>query len=133
MSYFSGSTAEVNTPATWTVPADLAPLGMGPGITFRPSVGRNLLVNLVRMEPGARAARHNHDEEQASYVLEGLIEIEVSGERRRVVAGELVIIPSNAPHEVWIPEGTGAATVLDVFAPPRQALLEVLAASRKEG
>ncbi|MBO0707659.1 MAG: cupin domain-containing protein [Candidatus Dormibacteraeota bacterium] len=131
MSYFSGSSAEVNTPATWTVPEDLEPLSMGTGITFRPSVGKNLLVNLVRMEPGAHPARHNHDEEQASYVLEGVMEIEVSGERRRVGPGELVIIPANAPHEVWVPEGT--TTVIDIFAPPRQALLDILAAHQQEG
>lgn len=130
MSYFSGSSAEVNTPATWTVPEDLEPLSMGTGITFRPSVGKNLLVNLVRMEPGAHPARHNHDEEQASYVLEGLMEIEVSGEKRRVGPGELVIIPANAPHEVWIPETT--TTVIDIFAPPRQALLDILATHQRE-
>lgn len=129
MTYFSGSSAEVNTPATWAVLEDLEPLGMGPGITFRPAVGKNLLINLIRMEPGAHPARHNHDEEQASYVLDGVMEIEVSGERRRVGPGELVIIPPNAPHEVWIPEGT--ATVIDIFAPPRQALLAVLAANAK--
>ncbi len=131
MSYFSGSSAEVNTPAIWSAPAELEPLTMGPGITFYPSVGKNLLVNLVRMEPGAHPARHNHDEEQASYVLEGVMEIEVSGDRRRVGPGELVIIPSNAPHEVWIPETT--TTVIDIFAPPRQALLDILEAHRQQG
>ena len=130
MSYFSGSSAAVNTPATWSVPANLDPLSMGTGITFFPTVGKNLLVNLVRMEAGAHPALHNHDEEQASYVLEGLMEIEVSGERRRVGPGELVIIPANAPHEVWIPEGT--TTVIDIFAPPRQALLDILAAHQRE-
>jgi quercetin dioxygenase-like cupin family protein len=129
MSYFSGSSAEVNTPATWSVPASLDPLSMGTGITFYPSVGKNLLVNLVRMEKGAHPARHNHDEEQASYVLEGVMEIEVSGEKRRVGPGELVIIPPNAPHEVWSPEGP--TTLIDIFAPPRQALLNLLAASEK--
>jgi quercetin dioxygenase-like cupin family protein len=129
MTYFSGSSAEVNTPATWSVPATLEPLGMGPGITFRPTVGKNLLVNVVRLERGAHPARHNHDEEQASYVLEGEMEIEVSGEKRRVGPGELVIIPPNAPHEVWTPEGP--TTLIDIFAPPRQALLDVLAASQK--
>lgn len=129
MSYFSGSSAEVNTPATWSVPATLEPLGMGPGITFRPTVGKNLLVNVVLLEQGAHPARHNHDEEQASYVLDGVMEIEVSGEKRRVGPGELVIIPPNAPHEVWVPEGP--TTIIDIFAPPRQALLDVLAASQK--
>jgi quercetin dioxygenase-like cupin family protein len=131
MSYFSGSSAEANTPATWSVPANIEPLGMGPGITFRPTVGRNLLINVVRMEPGAHAPRHNHDEEQAAYVLEGQVEIDVSGERRRVGPGELVIIPSNAPHEVWIPEVT--TTVIDIFAPPRQALLDILAEHQGKG
>ena len=129
MSYFSGSSAEVNTPATWSVPAELEPLGMGPGITFRPTVGKNLLVNVVTLEPGAHPARHNHDEEQASYVLEGWMEIEVSGEKRRVGPGEMVIIPSNAPHEVWTPEVT--TTIIDIFAPPRQALLDLLPADQK--
>ena len=129
MSYFSGSSAEVNTPATWSKPASLDPLSIGTGITFYPSVGKNLLVNLVRMEPGAHPARHNHDEEQASYVLEGWMEIEVSGEKRRVGPGELVIIPPNAPHEVWTPEVT--TTIVDVFAPPRQALLDLLGSHQK--
>jgi quercetin dioxygenase-like cupin family protein len=109
----------------------LEPLGIGPGITFRPTVGKDLLVNVVRMEPGAHAARHNHEEEQAGYVLEGLVDIEVSGERRRTGPGELVIIPSNAPHEVWIPEV--ATTIIDISARPRQALLHILAAHQGKG
>ncbi len=129
MSYFTGSSAEVNTPATFSEPATLEPLEMGPGIIFRPTLGKNLLFNVVRLEQGAHPARHNHDEEQASYVLEGAMEIEVSGEKRRVGPGELVIIPPNAPHEVWSPDGP--TTLIDVFAPPRQALLDLLAASQK--
>ncbi|MGH7922767.1 MAG: cupin domain-containing protein [Candidatus Dormibacteraceae bacterium] len=125
MSYFSGSDTAVNTPATWAVPGSLENLEMAPGVTFQPTVGRNLLINLVHLDAGAHAAKHNHPEEQASWVLEGRMEIEVSGEKRRLGPGELVIIPPNAPHEVWSPDG--ATTLIDLFAPPRQALLDILA------
>lgn len=125
MSYFSGSDEAVNTPAVWSTPQTLKALEMGPGILFQPTVGSNLLINLVRMDTGAHPAKHNHPEEQATWVLEGAIDIEISGEKRRVGPGELVIIPPNAPHEVWVPEGPAA--VIDIFAPPRQALVDLLA------
>ncbi|MFZ0216682.1 MAG: cupin domain-containing protein [Candidatus Dormiibacterota bacterium] len=126
--YFSDSGSAVDTPATWVTVDDVAALDMGPGLAFRPTVGQNLLVNVVDFAANTHAPRHYHDEEQACYVLQGELDFEISGERRRVGAGSIVVIPPNAPHEVWSHES--GAKVIDIFSPPRQALLEIVRAQR---
>jgi quercetin dioxygenase-like cupin family protein len=126
--YFSASGTESNTPGQWVKPANLLALDMGEGVTFRPTLGQNLLVNHVEITPQSHAARHHHEEEQIAYVLEGELDIEVSGDRRQLGPGELVVIPSHAAHEVWTHEQ--GVTLIDIFAPPRQALVSRMRSER---
>lgn len=107
------------------VDADVAPLTLGPGLTSRPVVGGNLLASFVRYEAGAVAPRHSHVEEQLFVVLEGRLEIELGDTTRLMAPGDIAHIPSWVPHQVRAIGGP--AYQLDVFSPPRQALLDLLA------
>jgi mannose-6-phosphate isomerase-like protein (cupin superfamily) len=51
--------------------------------------------------PGATTERHHHREsEEFYYLLEGSGEIEVDGERAAVAAGDAILIPPGAWHQI---------------------------------
>lgn len=125
--YFGEAGPEPSEPGRLlNVEVDIPPLTLGPGLTSRPVVGRNLLASFVRYEPGAVAPRHAHVEEQLFMVLEGELEMELGDSKRLMRPGDIALIPS------WVPHGVralaGPAYQVDVFSPPRQALLALLAA-----
>lgn len=97
------------------------------GIRVRAAVGEDCMVNLVEFERGGEAPMHAHAEEQLVLVLEGEVRIDVGGEARVLRPGQVAVIPSWVPHGA-IGESERALTV-EVFAPPRAALLELLDAA----
>ena len=59
-------------------------------------------------------------------VLEGEVDMDLGGESRRLRPGDAVLIPAWVPHSV---RSTGGPVYqLDVFSPPRRALLKLLEA-----
>jgi quercetin dioxygenase-like cupin family protein len=124
--YFGRPAGEPGEPGLFLHIADLEPvLELAPGITTRPIVGTNLLASFVRYEPNAVAPLHSHVEEQLFMVFEGEIELELSGERRVLRPGDAALIPA------WVPRSAravgGPAYQLDVFSPPRRAMLDMIA------
>ncbi len=107
-----------------TIDADLPRLDFAPGLVLRPLVGRNLLASFVSYQPHAEAPLHAHEEEQVFIVLEGEIELELDGERRLLRPGEAALIPAFVPHAARTFDGP--AYQVDVFSPPRRALLDLL-------
>lgn len=82
--------------------------------------GQRLMLAHVYLKKGCQVTRHSHENEQATYVLEGamLFKLGASGEEERLLkAGEVLMIPSNLPHSALALEDTVS---LDVFNPPRQ-------------
>lgn len=71
----------------------------------------------IFMKEGAVVARHSHENEQMSHVLEGRLRFEFNDGDIVVEAGEVLEIPSNEPHRVVALEDSAA---MDVFAPIRQ-------------
>jgi quercetin dioxygenase-like cupin family protein len=127
-SYFvpADENAEGGDPGTWVDLQNFpSAFPMLPGLMFRPVASGNIMINLVTFEPDVFAPLHSHPEEQVSYVVEGELEFVVSGETRIVGPGMAVFIPSNAPHSARTRQGT--CTALDIFSPPRQALLDAMA------
>jgi quercetin dioxygenase-like cupin family protein len=110
---------------TWVRWDELASLELVPGLGFQPVVGEQLMVNFVRFEPHTEAPVHWHEEEQISYVIDGELEFEVAGEQRLLRRGDAVVIPPNVPHGARTHDGS--CLEVDVFHPPRRALLESLA------
>lgn len=74
----------------------------------------------VYLDKGARVPQHSHDNEQLTYILEGALHFWIGADRSEEVivrAGEVLVIPSNVPHEAVALEDT---LDVDVFSPPRQ-------------
>ncbi len=108
------------------IDADLPALELAPGLTARPLAGRNLLGSFVRYQPRSLAPRHAHEEEQLFVVLEGELELDLDGQVRRLRPGDAALIPSWVPHSARSLDAP--AYQLDVFSPPRKALLALLEA-----
>ena len=87
------------------------------GITARAVHGERLTLAVVELEPGAIVEEHSHDHEQLGIVLRGSIRFRIGSEVRELAPGETWAIPSNTPHRAEA--GPDGASVLDVFAPPR--------------
>lgn len=50
---------------------------------------------------GSPAGLHVHDFDQTFYILEGVMQIEMEGERHAVAAGSIVVFPKSVPHRNW--------------------------------
>jgi len=79
--------------------------------------GDKLMLARVFMKKGAHVPKHQHHNEQVTYILEGALKFAIDGKEIVVKAGEVLCIPGNMPHEAWAVEDT---LDLDVFTPPRE-------------
>src|SRR5688572_15157620 len=65
------------------------------------SPARNQSLAEAMLAPGQATQRHHHAEsEEIYFVLEGEGDMELDGERRPVAAGDAVLIPPGAWHEI---------------------------------
>ena len=92
---------------------------LAPGVTTRIFPGEHAMLSVVRIEPGHRGKMHHHPEEQWGVCLEGSATRFQGDEAVPVKKGDFWRTPGGVPHTMEAgPEG---CTVLDVFAPPREA------------
>ena len=94
------------------------------GLRRRIVTGDRVMLTHVYFTAGTEVPRHQHDNEQITYILEGALQFffgEDGEEERTVRAGEVVVIPSDLPHRAVALEDT---LDVDVFAPPRQDWLD---------
>jgi unsaturated pyranuronate lyase len=87
-------------------------------------VGERMMLAHVYLKKGAVVPRHVHDNEQLTYILEGALRFSIGedgAEQLVVRAGDVLVIPSNVPHEAEALEDT---LDVDVFCPPRQDWLD---------
>lgn len=88
------------------------------GITTRIFAGRQAMVSIVRVEPGATGTIHSHPQEQWGMMLEGSAVRIQDGEHIEVGKGDFWITPGGVEHGIiGGPEG---AVIMDVFSPPRE-------------
>jgi quercetin dioxygenase-like cupin family protein len=86
--------------------------------------GERMMIAHVYLKKGGIVPRHSHDNEQLTYILEGALRFLIGPEGEEEVtvrAGEVLVIPSNVPHQAEALEDT---LDVDVFAPPRQDWLD---------
>jgi unsaturated pyranuronate lyase len=98
---------------------------------LRPDLGRRLvtgermMIAHVYLDEGAIVAKHSHENEQLTYILEGTLRLwlgeDDDEEMFDVRAGELLHIPPNVPHRAEALEQT---LDMDVFCPPRADWLD---------
>ncbi len=98
--------------------ADIPEEKLGNGLIFRKFVnGEKLTFAHFNAKKGAEAAIHSHENEQVTHVLKGSIKINVDGKEVVLQAGDVLIIPSNAPHGASVLEDI---TLIEVFSPARK-------------
>jgi quercetin dioxygenase-like cupin family protein len=112
------------------VDKDIAPVEFVAGLMFRPVVGADLMANFVRFRPNTVAPVHTHDEEQITVVIEGEFEFDLAGDVRMMRPGMAAVVPPGVPHGAQTHETT--CFEIDIFHPPRRALLELAGRSRED-
>jgi len=85
--------------------------------------GDRAMLAHIYLDKGARVPMHAHENEQITYLLEGVLKFWIGEDREERVlrAGEVLHIPSNVPHEA---EALEDCLDVDVFTPPRQDWLD---------
>ena len=71
--------------------------------------------SLLEVPEGCRLPRHTDSAEEVAVVIAGTAEIEVAGERARVGAGGVALVPKDLPHEVRN-AGEGTLRFMAVYA-----------------
>jgi uncharacterized RmlC-like cupin family protein len=98
---------------------------LAPGRTRRLIHTSTLMSVVLEIDNGPWAAAdpyHVHPHEQTTYVAAGELDFLVEGEApRRLIAGDLVAIPGNVPHSIWV--HSERAILVDNFTPIRQDFL----------
>ena len=93
-------------------------------IDRRVITGERMMLAHVYLKKGSIVPRHSHENEQLTYILEGALRFKIGAEGSEEIvvrAGEVLVIPSNVPHEAEALEDT---LDVDVFNPPRQDWLD---------
>src|SRR5215204_2787632 len=89
----------------------------GQQMTFHDGGEALLEIETVNPPTAVREPEHVHPhQESGARVLSGVLEFEVAGVRRRVAAGESIVIPADTPHRFWN-EGDEDARALQYFRP----------------
>jgi unsaturated pyranuronate lyase len=86
--------------------------------------GDRMMLAHVYLKKGCLVPRHQHENEQLTYILEGALHFWLGEDEREEVvvrAGEVLTIPSNLPHKALALEDT---VDVDIFSPPRQDWLD---------
>ena len=93
-------------------------------ISRRLVTGQGMMLAHVYLAKGAIVPKHQHHNEQLTYILEGALRFWVGENGEKTIdvhAGEVLHIPSNVWHKAEALEDT---LDVDVFNPPRQDWLD---------
>lgn len=86
--------------------------------------GARMMLAHVYLKKGCIVPRHQHENEQITYILEGALHFWIGEDESQEItvrAGEVLHIPSNVWHKAEALEDT---LDVDVFDPPRQDWLD---------
>ena len=89
---------------------------VAPLVARRFITGVNEMVAQVSLKKGAVVPEHTHESEQISSVLTGALRFRIGGSDTVLRAGQALVIPPQAPHEVTALEDT---LTYDIFSPIR--------------
>ena len=97
---------------------------LSPEIGRKMVSGEKVMLAQVFLKKGAIVTKHQHHNEQITYILSGTLRFWIGEDQKEVVdvaAGEVLHIPSNVWHKAEALEDT---LDVDVFSPPRQDWLD---------
>jgi quercetin dioxygenase-like cupin family protein len=101
-----------------------------PKEALKPDLARRLIstdrmmLAQVYLQKGCVVPTHAHENEQLTYILEGVLRFWLGEDQTVVVdvaAGEVLHIPSHLPHKA---EALETTLDVDIFCPPRQDWLD---------
>ena len=103
---------------------DMPKTEMKPGLHRRFVSTERLMVAHIYLDEGSIVPLHEHENEQLTYIIEGVLRFWLGEEQSEVIdvrAGEVLHIPSGVPHKAEALEKT---LDVDIFCPPRQDWLD---------
>ena len=103
---------------------DLPKEQLKPDLSRRLISTERLMLAHVYLETGCVVPKHSHENEQLTYILEGVLRFFLGEDESEVVdvaAGEVLHIPSNLPHRA---EALETTLDVDIFCPPREDWLD---------
>ena len=103
---------------------DLPKEQLKPDLQRRLISTERLMVAHVYLEKGCVVPMHSHENEQLTYILEGLLRFTLGDDESEVVdvaAGQVLHLPSHLPHKA---EALETTLDVDIFCPPRQDWLD---------
>ena len=93
---------------------------LNPLIGRRIITGEQAMIAHVYLAKGAVVPKHDHHNEQISYILQGTLRFWLGDEGSEVIdvgAGEVLTIPPHLPHKA---EALDDVLDVDIFTPPRE-------------
>ncbi len=93
---------------------------VSPMLDRRLITGDRMMLAHVYLKKGCIVPRHQHENEQLTYVLEGALKFWIGEDEKETAiigAGEVLHLPSNVWHKAEALEDT---LDVDIFSPPRQ-------------
>ena len=109
---------------TWYRWDEMPKESVSPMLDRRLVTGERIMLAHVYLKKGCIVPRHQHENEQITYILDGALRFWIGEEETEEVvvrAGEVLHIPSNIWHKAEALEDT---LDVDVFSPPRQDWLD---------
>jgi quercetin dioxygenase-like cupin family protein len=104
--------------------ADMPKEELKPDLHRRLISGERMMLAHVYLEKGCIVPKHAHENEQLTYILEGVLRFWLGEDESEVVdvaAGEVLHLPSNLPHKA---EALETTLDVDIFCPPRRDWLD---------
>lgn len=83
--------------------------------------GGSMMVVENRFEKGVVVPGHAHENEQCGYIVSGVYEFSIGGEKRVLRSGDSFYAPPGVSHGCSVLE---AGIVVDIFAPGREDFLK---------
>ena len=96
---------------------ELEPEPLNPQMTRRMLWGDRLMAAYLEFKKGAVVPVHQHEHEQLTHCLSGLMRFTLPDRTLLLRPGEVLLIPGGVPHGAEILEET---VEMDFFSPPRQ-------------
>jgi quercetin dioxygenase-like cupin family protein len=103
---------------------DIPKEALKPDLERRLISTERMMLAHVYLEKGCDVPKHEHENEQLTYILEGVLRFWLGDDESEVVdvhAGDVLHLPSHLPHRAEALEDT---LDVDIFCPPRQDWLD---------
>lgn len=97
---------------------------VNPSMTRQIVTGEKLMIALIQFKDGFTVPLHSHHHEQVTQVVSGKMRFWFGADKEETMdlgPGDVIVIPSNLPHEATI---IGDTIEIDTWAPPRQDWLD---------